>query len=93
MKRKELGLNDPLLVRYGHYMINMLHGDLGTSYKNNLSVWSQVMGAVSQHNGAGSGRYPGSHSDWNSTGIISAKKQYSLMDNTAMLLSLIGGHA
>ena len=32
-----------LLVRYGHYMINMLHGDLGTSYKNNLSVWSQVM--------------------------------------------------
>lgn len=24
-------------------MINMLHGDLGTSYKNNLSVWSQVM--------------------------------------------------
>ena len=43
MKREELGLNDPLLVRYGHYMINMLHGDLGTSYKNNLSVWSQVM--------------------------------------------------
>ena len=43
MKRKELGLDDPLLVRYGHYMINMLHGDLGTSYKNNLSVWSQVM--------------------------------------------------
>ena len=31
MKREELGLNDPLLVRYGHYMINMLHGDLGTS--------------------------------------------------------------
>ena len=28
MKRKELGLDDPLLVRYGHYMINMLHGDL-----------------------------------------------------------------
>mgnify|MGYP000158183477 CR=1 FL=1 len=27
------GTQRPLLVRYGHYMINMLHGDLGTSYK------------------------------------------------------------
>ena len=43
MKREELGLNDPLLVRYGRYMFAMLQGDLGTSYKNNLSVWAQVM--------------------------------------------------
>lgn len=30
--REELGLNDPLLVRYGRYMWNLLHGDMGYSY-------------------------------------------------------------
>ena len=75
-------------------MINMLHGDLGTSYKNNLSVWSRLW----------SGFLTQRCWQWQVIlvailigilrGIISAKKQYSMMDNTAMLLSLIGiGHA
>ena len=42
MKREELGLNDPILIRYGNYIIDMLHGDLGVSYKNSLDVWEQV---------------------------------------------------
>lgn len=29
--REELGLNDPILVRYGKYLLGLLHGDLGTS--------------------------------------------------------------
>ena len=98
MKRKELGLDDPLLVRYGHYMINMLHGDLGTSYKNNLSVWSQVMERFPNTAVLAVAGVLGGLLVWIimailigiPTGIISAKKQYSLMDNTAMLLSLIG---
>lgn len=28
--RVEHGLNDPFFVQYGHYLWNMLHGDLGT---------------------------------------------------------------
>ncbi|WKD62029.1 Glutathione transport system permease protein GsiC [Corynebacterium ciconiae DSM 44920] len=28
------GLNDPLLVRYGHFVVNMLQGDLGTTTGN-----------------------------------------------------------
>ena len=27
--RENMGLNDPLIVRYGRYMWNVLHGDLG----------------------------------------------------------------
>lgn len=27
------GLNDPLIVQYGHYMGNVLHGDFGTSFR------------------------------------------------------------
>ena len=69
MKREELGLNDPLLVRYGHYMINMLHGDLGTSYKNNLSVWSQMnRRTISPTRFSTARTYSGGHSDRNSNG-------------------------
>src|SRR5436190_21223459 len=30
-KRAEMGLDDPLLVQYGHYLQGLLTGDLGTS--------------------------------------------------------------
>ena len=30
--REEMGLNDPILVQYGRYMINLLKGDMGISY-------------------------------------------------------------
>lgn len=43
MKREELGLNDPIFVRYFHYMRDLLHGSLGVSYKNSIPVWDQVV--------------------------------------------------
>lgn len=36
--REQLGLNDPLYVQYGRYLGKALHGDLGTSIRNNLPV-------------------------------------------------------
>ena len=90
MKREELGLNDPLLVRYFNYIVGMLHGDLGTSYKNSISVWSQVTErfpntAILAICGICVALIIGIP-----TGIISAKKQYSIMDNCSMVLALIG---
>ena len=32
--RDSMGLNDPFLVRYGRFILGLLHGDLGTSYRN-----------------------------------------------------------
>ena len=71
-------------------MFAMLQGDLGTSYKNNLSVWAQVMErfpntAVLAIAGILVAILIGIP-----TGILSAKRQYSMIDNTAMLFSLIG---
>ncbi len=40
--REELGLNDPVMVRYAHYMLDLLHGDLGTSYKSSRPVFSEI---------------------------------------------------
>src|SRR5512133_3980920 len=40
--REQLGLNDPLYVQYGRYLNNALHGDLGTSIRNNQSVSESI---------------------------------------------------
>ncbi|AEV30864.1 ABC-type dipeptide/oligopeptide/nickel transport system, permease component [Sphaerochaeta pleomorpha str. Grapes] len=90
LKRIELGLNDPLIIRYAKYMGNLLQGDLGTSYKNQISVAAQVwdkfpntaMLAVAGIFVALLIGIP--------VGILSAKKQYTVMDTSSMVLSLIG---
>ncbi len=40
--REEMGLNDPVLVQYGRWLVNVLHGDLGESSKFGESVWTQM---------------------------------------------------
>lgn len=40
-----IGYDRPLMVRYGEYLWNLCHGDLGTSYKNSsISVAHSIMG-------------------------------------------------
>jgi peptide/nickel transport system permease protein len=41
--REEMGLNDPLPVRYGRYLWNLLHGDFGVSYTTKRSVVEEIM--------------------------------------------------
>lgn len=90
MKREELGLNDPLLVRYGNYIWDMLHGDLGVSYKNNLSVWDQVIERFPNTTILAIAGILVALVIGIPTGIISAKKQYTAIDNCSMVLALIG---
>lgn len=90
MKREELGLNDPLLVRYGHYIADMLHGDLGTSYKNDLSVWDQIMERLPNTAILAVAGILVALLIGIPTGIISAKKQYSVLDNCSTVLALLG---
>lgn len=40
--REEMGLNDPFMVRYFNWLIKVLQGDFGTSYKFGDSVFSQL---------------------------------------------------
>ena len=42
-KKEELGLNDSYIVQYGRWLNNVLHGDLGTSFKYKTSVYSEMM--------------------------------------------------
>lgn len=88
--RADHGLNDPVLIRFGRYVLGMLQGDLGTSYKTNRSVFTEVIS-----------RFPASMVLAFASillaivisvpiGIISAVKQNSLLDNTGMVLALLG---
>jgi len=89
-KTHELGLDQPLLVRYVNYVVNLVQGDMGTSYFSSRSVANEVLS-----------RFPATLklavvSAIISTllaiplGIFAAVKQNTLFDNFSMVLSLIG---
>lgn len=40
--RDKLGLNAPLWIRYGHWLLNVLRGDLGTSYINGRDIAHEI---------------------------------------------------
>lgn len=40
--RQELGLDDPLIVQYGHYISDLLHGDLGKSLTSKRPVIKEL---------------------------------------------------
>ena len=87
--RSELGLDKPFLERYVNYIWDLLHGDFGKSYKTKLSVSDQILS-----------RFPNTILLALSSmlialllgiplGILSAKKQYTLLDNVASVGGLI----
>lgn len=88
--RNELGLNDPIVVQYARYMFNMVRGDLGTSYVTGRNVFNEVISA-----------FPATLklTFWATViavfigipiGVVSATKQYTLMDNLSMVVALLG---
>jgi ABC-type dipeptide/oligopeptide/nickel transport system permease component len=40
--RHSLGLDQPLLTQYGHFLRGLTHGDLGTSFRYNTPVTAQI---------------------------------------------------
>lgn len=88
--RSDLGLDDPFLVQYGNFLLDMLHGSFGTSYVSQrdvatdiatrfpvtmkLAIFSVLISLVIA--------LP--------VGIISATRQYSALDNIGMVACLIG---
>ena len=88
--REEMGLNAPVLVQYGRYMMNALRGDLGVSYRTNLPVLTEILS-----------RFPNTlyltlTAVFVSTilaiplGIVAAVKQNTIFDSSSMVLALIG---
>lgn len=50
--RKDLGLDQPVIVQYGKYMLNLLHGDMGKSYKTKRDVFPDDHGCIPEYSKA-----------------------------------------
>ena len=87
---EELGLNDPLLVRYANYVFDLLHGDLGLAYKNRLSVSDQVMERLPNTLILSVTSMVVALILGIPLGILSAKHQNKFIDNFTMVTALVG---
>lgn len=86
---ESLGLHDPLIVRYGKYVVGILKGDFGVSYYYNEPVMDIIMGRwpytikltlLSMAIALAAGI---------SLGVLSAVKQYSILDRIATVASML----
>jgi peptide/nickel transport system permease protein len=88
--RNELGLNDPILVQYGRYLLRLVKGDLGQSLTTRTPVIEEI-----------SSRYPATMELAFSAmllvviisvplGVLAALKRGTLMDNFLMAGALFG---
>ncbi len=87
--REERGLNDPFFSRYFKMMTSMLHGDFGKSYRTNQMVRDEVFPRVPTTLILATGSALFMILIGIPVGIISAYKQYTIVDNVSMLLALI----
>ena len=91
--REEMGLNDPFLVRYGSFVAGLVQGDLGQSYKNDLDVMDQLMERLPNTILLAGAALVFAVVVGVPVGILSARKQYSFLDNICMALTLLGASA
>ncbi len=87
--REEMGLNENFFVRYFKYVLDALKGDFGVSYRNKIPVFDELFS-----------RFPTTLklTFWAifisviigiPVGIISAVKQYTIIDNSSLVITLI----
>lgn len=88
--REEMGLNDGFLERYIHYIEDLLHGDLGTSYVSKLPVSEEIMSRLPVTIKVAFFVMIFAVVIGVPAGIISATRQYSFIDNFVRVLSLLG---
>lgn len=88
--REELGLNDPLLVRYGRYMWDLLHGDIGYSYVFKMDVWDLYMMRLPNTIALAIACVLLAHIIAIPLGIYTALKRGSFQDNLATVVAMIG---
>ena len=86
----KMGLNDPFLTRYFNYLSGLLHGDLGTSYVTGQPVADEIMARLPVTIKISFFCMLFAVAIGIPIGILSAVKQYSVLDNLAMVLALAG---
>lgn len=88
--RAQLGLDQPVLIQYFHYVTDVLSGDLGTSLRSNLPVFDEIMARLPATIELAIASIFVTIVLGMIAGIISATKQYSAADITIMIVALLG---
>src|SRR5262245_47226375 len=88
--RRQMGVDGPIYVQYGTWLLGMLRGDLGKSFISGDPVWSLVLAKVPASVelallGLLIGTLVGVP-----VGVLSAVRQDSWLDNAARTVSLFG---
>lgn len=88
--RAQLGLDQPVLLQYFHYVTDVFSGDLGTSLRSNLPVFDEIMARLPATIELAIASIFVTIVLGMIAGIISATKQYSAADITIMIVALLG---
>ncbi|RTF01831.1 dipeptide ABC transporter permease DppB [Serratia marcescens] len=86
----ERGLEKPLYQQYFSYVSNVLHGDLGTSLKSRISVWSEFVPRFQATLELGFCAMLFAVLVGIPVGVLAAVKRGSVFDHTAVGISLTG---
>ena len=88
--RKQLGLDDPLYIQYGRFLVKAVQGDLGRSYSSNRDVLTTIIETFPATALLAVSSLIVSSIFGMLIGVISAVKPYTFRDNFAMLGALFG---
>lgn len=88
--REEMGLNDGFFERYFKYIAGLFQGDLGTSYTTKLPVWDEIAARLPVTAKVAFFVILFSVMVGVPIGILSAVRQYSLIDSITRVLALLG---
>lgn len=88
--RKQLGLDEPLYVQYGAFMLKAVQGDLGRSYSSNRDVLTTIIDTFPATALLAVSALILSSIIGILIGVVSSVKPYTFADNLSMLVALIG---
>lgn len=88
--RRELGLDQPLYVQYGHWVLNAMHGDLGKSYRLNRPVAPEVLDRFRNSALLAGVAFVIAVVFGTLAGCVSAVRRGGLLDNALMAVTVTG---
>lgn len=88
--RAELGLNQPVYIQYLYWLARILKGDFGTSFRTDRPVLEEILARLPATIELTLAAMLVSLVIAVPVGIISAVKQYSIVDNASMACAILG---
>ena len=88
--REEMGLNRPFLVRYGDWLLGVLRGDFGASYKDGMPVLPKLMRCMGKTLVLAAGSLLLALVGSVPLGVLTAARRGGVIDRLVRLLTFVG---